>query len=59
MAMTSNKPRNATAKAVNSVKTLTIARGDFINLHDYLPALKENIDKVIQSRTAELETKDT
>lgn len=59
MAMTSNKPRNATAKAVDSVKTMTIARGDFINLHDYLPALKENIDKVVQSRTAELKTKDT
>jgi hypothetical protein len=59
MATVSNRPRNATAKAVNSVKTMTIARGDFLNLHNYLPALKENIDKVIQSRTAELKTKDT
>ena len=59
MAIASNRPRNATAKAVNSVKTMTIAKGDFINLHDNLPTLKENIDKVIQSRTAELKTKDT
>jgi hypothetical protein len=59
MATVSNRPRNATAKAVNSVKTMTIAKGDFLNLHNYLPALRENIDKVIQSRMAELKTKDT
>lgn len=59
MAMVSNRLRNAAAKAVDSVKIMTIARGDFMNLHKYMPALKENIDKVIQSRTAELKTKDT
>jgi hypothetical protein len=59
MAMASNKPRSATARAVNSVKTMTIAKGDFVNLHKNLPALKENIDKVIQSRTEELKNKDT
>jgi hypothetical protein len=59
MAMISDRPRSATAKAVNSVRTMTIARGDFMNLHKYMPALKENIDKIIQGRTTELETKDT
>lgn len=59
MAMISDRPRSATAKAVNSVRTMTIARGDFMNLHKYMPALKENIDKVIQGRTTELETEDT
>ncbi len=59
MAMISDRPRSATAKAINSVKTMTIARGDFMNLHKYMPALKENIDKVIQGRTAELENEDT
>lgn len=59
MAMASNKPRSATARAVNSVKTMTIAKGDFVNLYKYLPALKENVDNVIQSRTADLKNKDT
>ncbi len=59
MAMASDKPRSATARAVNSVKTMTIAKGDFVNLHKNLPALKENIDNVIQSRTADLKNKDT
>ncbi len=59
MAIASNRPRNATAKAVNSVKTMTIAKGDFVNLHESLPALKENIDKLIQRRAAELKAKDT
>ncbi len=58
MAMVSDRPRSATAKAIDSVKIMTIARGDFMNLRKYMPALKDNIDKVIQSRTAELETKD-
>ena len=59
MALISHKPRSATAKAVNLVTAMTISQEDFENLHDNLPALKENIDKVIQSRMAELKTKDT
>ncbi len=59
MAMVSDRPRSATAKAIDSVKIMTIARGDFMNLHKHMPVLKENIDKVIQGRMAELETEDT
>ncbi len=58
MAMVSDRPRSATAKAIDSVKIMTIARGDFMNLHKHMPVLKENIDKVIQGRTAEIDTKD-
>ena len=57
MALIGNRPRNAKAKAINSVKAMTIFHGDFINLHKNLPALKENIDNIIQSRTEELNTK--
>ena len=52
MALISHRPRSATAKAVNSVEVMTISKKDFENLHEYLPALKENIDKVVQSRMA-------
>jgi hypothetical protein len=51
MALISNEPRMATATAVNAVIVMTISRRDFKNLHAYLPALKENIEKVIQSRS--------
>ncbi len=58
MALMTDKPRNATARAVNSVEVMTIARDDFRKLHDYVPALKSNIDKVIQSRMPVSKTKD-
>lgn len=59
MALMSDKPRNATVRTVNSVEVMTIARNDFKKLHDYIPALKDNIDKVIQDRIPTLKTKDT
>ncbi|MEE8383016.1 MAG: cyclic nucleotide-binding domain-containing protein [Thermodesulfobacteriota bacterium] len=58
MALMTDKPRNATARAVNSVEVMTIAKDDFQKLHDYIPALKNNIDKVIQSRMPVSKTKD-
>jgi hypothetical protein len=59
MALMSDKPRSATARAVNSVEAMTIARDDFKKLHDYIPALKDNIDKVMQSRMPVSKTKNT
>jgi len=59
MALISDSPRSAMARAVNSVEAMTISRDDFKNLHTYLPALKENIDKVMQTRMSGLKTKDT
>lgn len=59
MALISDEPRMATAKAVNAVTVMTISKRDFKNLHTYLPALKENIEKVIQSRrTREVQAKE-
>jgi len=52
MALISDEPRTATAKAVTAVTVMTISKRDFKNLHTYLPALKENIEKVVQSRRA-------
>lgn len=57
MALIANRPRSAKARAVNSVKAMTISHRDFINLHENLPALKEDIDTIIQSRTDDLEAK--
>ncbi len=59
MALISDSPRSAMARAVNSVEAMTISRDDFKNLHTYLPALKENIDKVMQTRMSGLKTKET
>ena len=59
MALMTDRPRGATARAVNSVEAMTISRDDFVKLHDYIPALKDNIDKVIQSRIPVSKTKDT
>ncbi len=59
MALMSDKPRSAMARAVNSVEAMTIARDDFKKLHDYIPALKDNIDKVMYRRMTKPTTKDT
>lgn len=57
MALITNRPRNATARATSTVKTMTISQRDFMNLHDYMPSLQKNIDMVIEGRMVELKAK--
>ncbi len=59
MALMSDRTRSAMARAVNPVEAMTIARDDFKKLHDYIPALKDNIDKVMYSRMVKSTIKDT
>jgi hypothetical protein len=52
MALISNAPRTATARAITPVEAVALARADFTALYTYLPDVRRNVEKLIQQRRA-------